>query len=158
MASDGSTAMAAPSEPIATRPIISTPAGDIGLTGPALDLIGGKVHRLHPAGAEAVDGKAGDRFIEVRGKDGRPRKAATLFADLRDVAPDHILDRVARQAIAFLDRVQDARRQRDRRDLVQRAVGAALATGAAHGVVDEGLGHVFSSRQARSEGFPGIRS
>ena len=41
------------------------PAGDIGMACPALDLVGGKVYRLHSAGAEAVDRQARDAFVEV---------------------------------------------------------------------------------------------
>ena len=41
------------------------PARDVGRARATAHLIGGKVHRLHAAGAKAVDGKAGDRLVKV---------------------------------------------------------------------------------------------
>src|SRR5690606_14612432 len=82
-------------------------AGDVRAARAAPDLVRGEVHRLHAGGAEAVDGEAGNALVEVGEQDGRAREAAALFAHLRDVAPDHVLDRVAVEVVPFLHRVQN---------------------------------------------------
>ena len=120
-------------------------AGDVGVPGTGPDLVGGEVHRLHARGAEAVDREPGDALVEIRGQHGGAREAAALFADLGDVAPDHVLDRVAVEIVALLQRVQGQRREPQRGHLVQGAVLAALAPRRADGVVDIGVGHRVSS-------------
>ena len=117
------------------------PAGDIGLAGAAIDLVGGQVHRLEPRGAEAVDREARHGFVEIAGQHGRARQAAALFAHLGGVAPDHVLDGCGVQVVALLDRVQGQCRQPQAGDLLQRAVLAALAAGGAQRVVDIGIRH-----------------
>ncbi len=133
-------------------------AGDIGLAGAALHLVGGKVHRFHAGGAEPVDRQAGDRLVKIRGQHGSSRKAAALLHHLRDIAPDHVLDGVAVETVAVLEGIEHLGRQPDGGHLVQRAILAALAARGAHGVIDIGVGHRGLLCQARSAGEPGIRS
>jgi hypothetical protein len=51
------------------------------------------------------------------------------LAHLRDIAPDHVFDRVTLQPVARLHRVQHAGRQRHGCQLVQAAIGATPAAG-----------------------------
>ena len=127
------------------------PARDIAVASPGAHLIGGQVHRLHPAGAEAVDRQPGDRLVKVGQQDGRAGKTAALFAHLGDIPPDHILNRMAFQPVARLHRVQHAGRQCHGRQLVQAAVGAAPAPGRADGVIDVGICHHTLLRPGRTD-------
>src|SRR6056297_2786992 len=134
------------------------PSGDIGLTGAAHHLVGGKVHRFHARGAETVDRQAGDRLVKIRGQYGCAGKAAALLHYLRDVAPDHVFDGVALKPVAVFQGVQHLGRQPNGGDLVQGAVLTALAAWRAHCVVDISVGHHDLLGSGPVAGEPGIRS
>ena len=103
------------------------PARDISVTRPTAHLVGGDIHRLHAGRTKAVDRKAGDRFVQIRRQHGRASQTPALFAHLGNIAPDHVFHRMAFQPVARLHSVQHLGGKRNRRQLVQAAIAAALA-------------------------------
>ena len=108
-------------------------------------LRGGEVDRVEPRGAEAVDLHARDRVAVAGGERRGARDVAARLADRIDAAEHHVVDQHGIEQVAVLDRAERLRGEAERRHLVQRAVGLALAARRAHGVVDECIGHLYSS-------------
>ena len=107
----------------------------------AHDLGGGEIHRIEAGGAEAADLDAGNGLAEagVHGREARDVGAG--FADRIDHAEDDVIDDVLLEIVAFLQRLQRHRGQRQRGDLMQRAIGLAAAARRANVIVDICLRH-----------------
>ena len=107
----------------------------------AHDLGGREIHGVEAGGAEAADLHAGHGFAEARLQRGEARNVAAGFPDRIDNAENDIVDDVFLQVVALLQRLQRHGGERQRGDLVQRAVGLAAAARGADVIVDECLRH-----------------
>ena len=105
------------------------------------DLGGGEIHGIEAGGAEAADLHAGDGFAEPRLQRREARDIGTGLADRIDHAEDDVIDNVLSQIVAFLQRLQRHGRQRQRGDLVERAIGLAAAARGTNVIVDICLRH-----------------
>ena len=104
--------------------------------------LGGRgVHRLEARGAEAVQllARHGLGVVGVQHRD--PRDVGALLAHRRHAAHDHVVEAARVQLVPVPQRLQHLGDQLDGRDLVQRAVGLAPATGRADVIEDEGISH-----------------
>ena len=100
-----------------------------------------EIHRVEARGAEAVDLHAGRLVAEARRYGAGARDVAARLADRIDAAQNDIVDLLARELVAILDRRQRRDRQSERGNLVQRAVRLAAPARRAHGVVNVSVGH-----------------
>ena len=107
----------------------------------AHDLGGGEIHGIEAGGAEAVDLHAGHGFAETRLQRRETRDVGAGLADRIDAAEDDVVDDVFLEIVALLQRLQRRRGQRQRGDLVQRAIGLAAAARRANVIVDKCLRH-----------------
>ena len=105
------------------------------------DLGGGEIHGIEAGGAEAADLHAGDGFAEARLQRGEARDVAAGLTDRIDHAEDHVIDHVFGEVVAFLQRLQRHGGERQRGDLVERAIGLAAAARGANVIVDICLRH-----------------
>ncbi len=85
---------------------------------PAHDLGGGKIHGIETGGAEPADLHAGNGLTETGLQRGEAGDVRAGFADRIDHTEDDVVDHVLSQVVAFLQRLQRYRRQRQRRDFV----------------------------------------
>ena len=144
-----------------TRLIDSTPPPIDELMLAGHDLRGGEVHGVEAGGAEAVDLHAGHGLAETGLERREARDVAAGLADRIDHAEHDVVDRIFRQIVAVLQRLQRHGGERQRGDFVQRAVRLAAAARGANVIVDECLGHDalliccsnFDSAEAGSERF-----
>jgi hypothetical protein len=100
---------------------------DVGLTRHHLG--GGGIDRLEPRGAEAVQLLARDRLIEPGDERRYARDVRALLPDRGYAAEHDVVDDAGVESIAITDRAQRLRRELDRRNTVQRAVGTAATAG-----------------------------
>ena len=107
-------------------------------------LRGSGVDGLEPRGAEAVQLLARDRLIELGDERRYARDVRALLPDRGYAAEHDVVDDAGVESIAITDRAQRLRRELDRRNTVQRAVGTAATAGRSHMVEDECVGHVGS--------------
>ena len=103
---------------------------------------GGEIHRVEPGGAEPVDLHARHLVAVARHDRRDARDVAAGLADRIDAAQHHVVDQLGIELVALLERGERLRRQIERGDLVQRAVGLAAAARGADVIVDEGVGHL----------------
>ncbi len=94
-----------------------------------------------PEAQKRADLDARHRFAETGIHCGEAGDVAAGLTDRIDHAQDHVVDGVDLDVVALLKRLQRRRRQRQRRDLVQGAVGFALAARRADMIVDKCLRH-----------------
>ena len=116
-------------------------AADAGLAHARGDLAGDVVHGLQPRCAKAVDLLPRHRLRVARIQQRRARQHAALFGDRLRTTDHHVIEQRGIEVAPVAQRLQHLRRQLHRRDLVQRAVGTALAMRGAGVIVDEDLGH-----------------
>ena len=124
-----------------TRDIDSTPPPMARSFWPATIARRREVHRIEAGGAEAVDLHARHRLAEAGMERRGAGDVAARLADRIDAAQNDVVDRILRQAVALGERAQRMARERQRRHLVQGAVGLAAPARGAHRVVDVGFGH-----------------
>ena len=105
------------------------------------DLGGGEIHGVEAGGAEAADLHAGDGLAEARLQRREARDVGAGLADRIDHAEDDVVDDVLGQIVAFLQRLQRHGRERQRGDLVERAIGLAAAARGTNVIVDICLRH-----------------
>ena len=124
-----------------TRLMLSTPPPIAISFWPDITCAAARFTASRPGGAEAVDLHA-RHLLAVAGleRDGAGDVGAGL-ADRIDAAEDDVLDQLRIELVAVLDGAQGLRAELDRRDLVERAVGLALAARRADMIVDEGVSH-----------------
>ncbi len=107
----------------------------------AHDLGGGEIHGIEARGAEPVDLDTGDGFAEAGLQRRKARNVGAGLADRIDHAEHDVVDDVLAEPVAFLQRFQRRRGQRQRGHLVQRAIGLAAAARRANVIVDICLRH-----------------
>ena len=105
------------------------------------DLRRGEIDRVEAGRAEAVDLHT-RHAVAVTGHERRSaREVGGGLAHRIDHAHHHVVDQHRIELIAARDLAERLRRQIERGDLVQRAVGLAATTRRADVIVDEGVGH-----------------
>ena len=102
---------------------------------------GGEIDRVEPRSTEAVDLHARYAVAEAGDQRRGARNVGRGLAHRIDHAQYHVIDQRGVELIALLDLAKRLRREIERGDLVQRAVGLAATARRADVIVDEGVGH-----------------
>src|SRR5262245_19281328 len=108
---------------------------------PRHDLGCGKIDRVEPRGAKAIDLDARHAIAIACRECRHARDIAAGLADRIDTTKDHVIDERRVELIALLHRGQRLRRQIERSHLMQRAICLAAPSWRANVIVDEGVGH-----------------
>ena len=124
-----------------TRLMDSAPPPMVSSCWPLMICAAAKFTASRPGGAEAVDLHARDGFAEPGLQRREARDVAAGLADRIDHAEDDVVDDVLVEMVALLQRLQRRGGQRQRGDLVQRAIGLAAAARGANVIVDICLRH-----------------
>jgi|GEM_PF-2891026 len=105
------------------------------------DLGRGEVHGIEAGGAEAADLHARHLLAEAGVQRRETGDVGPGLADWIDHAEHHVVDGILRQIVALLERLQRHRGERQRGDLVERAIGLAAAARGTNVIVDVCLRH-----------------
>jgi hypothetical protein len=116
-------------------------AGDDQVFPAAGDFLRAQVDGLQARGAKAVDLHARDAEVPARLEQRRFGQHRALVANGGDAAHHHVVDLGRVKAVALAQLLKQAAEQIDGFDFVQAAVFFAFATGRAHRVKDERMGH-----------------
>jgi hypothetical protein len=115
------------------------PAPDARVDHPRHHLRRDQIDRIEARRAEAMDLLAAHGLRIAGVEHSRARQHAALFADRLRRANDYVVEQAGIEIVALAQRLQQLGDHLDRSNLVQRAVGPALAARGADVIVDEGF-------------------